>query len=125
MLYRPPLIQPEEFLIFDAQQLREATGNELALIEEVLSLYETDYEERMLRAHQCLQAEDYEGFHREIHTLKGSSGAIGAKRLEHVFNITLRTFKKEGFESCTPYLQSLPQVIQEFKEYLQTFRAQF
>ena len=59
-------------------ELKQLAETDEALIEEVLSVFRTDTAERIGRMQEAVDRGDFAAVKAEAHTLKGSSGQVGA-----------------------------------------------
>ncbi|MCK4671198.1 MAG: response regulator [Candidatus Aegiribacteria sp.] len=67
--------------VFDRSVLRESLGDDHELIEEILELFKSNSDEIMTSLKNAALKDDLETVRKNAHSLKGSSGNIGAKAL--------------------------------------------
>ena len=115
----PNSFQQGEHPAFDPSRLREATGGEPEFVKEIIELYIADFTERTARLSKHLATLDFDAAHNELHTLKGSSGAIGAKQLEWMFEATLESLREGQFAQSQDLVQQLPTAFQHFLNHIQ------
>jgi len=95
-------------------QLRKFGGMEL--IESVLTEFEQEASEILMRALALLSTKNYEELKKEIHTLKGNAGTIGAERLADLAAKVEKKLKQDNFEGLTENLQQLSFNLHLFKK---------
>lgn len=94
--------------------LRDCTLGEPALVQEILDLYKEDVPKRLQRASLSLQNNQFSEFHFEIHSIKGSSGSIGARQMEEVAKAMIELLKEERGAECEPLFEQLQQTFTLF-----------
>lgn len=67
----------------DLGTLQPVVGNDTSLYDELLSLYITDVGERLKRVEGQLITKEHKPLWLELHTIKGSSGTIGAMKMHY------------------------------------------
>ena len=89
ILSREPITETEQktgktkkgMTVFDRSVLMESLGDDQDLIKEILVLFKTNANEIMTSLKNAALKDDFETVRRSAHSLKGSSGNIGAKAL--------------------------------------------
>ncbi len=103
----------------DNSTLQDCTMGEPSLVEEILNLYKEDVPQRLERAETALQQNNYAACHFEIHSIKGSSGSVGARQVEAIAVLLIPQLKQEnGAESEALLLQ----IRQAFDTFLTRYR---
>lgn len=104
--------------VFDRSVLRESLGDDLELIKEIVELFKSNADEIMTSLKNAALEEDIETIRSSAHSLKGSSGNIGAKALgETMKNIEkacsdgdaneIRTMIRQSEEDFTDLMEEL------------------
>ena len=73
--------EKKEFAVFDRSVLRESLGDDDELVKEILDLFKSNADEIMTSLKNAASVNDIESVRKYAHSLKGSSGNIGAKAL--------------------------------------------
>lgn len=108
-------VEPEETamqnndvtLVFDREQLAAATGDDAALMREILDIFVANLDDLLARMERAADAGDLSGLSAIAHELKGSAGNVGARQLTQLaaqVEAAARTGKLDA-----EALQALPQ----------------
>lgn len=100
--------------VLDTALLSEIIDDNPSMMTEILLLYVEDVSERLQSLHRHIIQNNIEELKQEIHTIKGSSSAIGAKQMEGLLREIEIIGKNGGIsdynEILSPILESFYQV---------------
>lgn len=75
-------------------RLRLVLGDDIELHREIIDLYLADSRKRLAEMHAALNRQDLETLRRQAHAIKGSSGNVGAERVQQAA-LTLENMARE------------------------------
>lgn len=91
------------------------------MVQHLVGLFVKDSATRLQILLQALESQDTQQALKEMHTLKGSSGNLGASRLHHVTTRLEKDLKKEGLHALTQEnLDSIKSAFREVEEELKS-----
>ncbi|TNE46712.1 MAG: Hpt domain-containing protein [Deltaproteobacteria bacterium] len=98
----------------DNTTLQDCTMGEPSLVEEILNLYKEDVPQRLERAEAALEQSNFSACHFEIHSIKGSSGSVGARQVEALAVLLIPHLKQENGAESEALLQQIRQAFDSF-----------
>ena len=104
---------PQTTRAFDKSELLERVGGDAEICAEILKVFIDDIPVRIQEMEDALQRQDYETLKRGAHTIKGSSGNVGALKLQEAA-YQLETSAAAG--EMASAREKLDAIITEFKK---------
>ncbi len=95
-------------------QLRKYSGPEM--VREILKDFERETQEQLDQCLQSLKEEDYHTILRDLHTLKGSAGTLGAEKLADKAKQVEGDLKEQKYQKAPVGLQELNKIFKEFQD---------
>ncbi len=108
---QPVLLGNEQETMFDRAALLERLSGDDDLLEEILAAYLLDTEQLLTSLRQAVADRDFLIIKKHAHTIKGSSGNIGALRLQ---SLGLNVEKNAAAQDMTKVVFLIEQMEQEF-----------
>lgn len=116
------LSQIQDLPALDYTTLQENTFGEPLLVQELLTLYQDDMVVRLDKIQAAWLQQDTEACYFELHSMKGSSGSIGAKQLEAVAVTLLPLLKERNLKQCEPYVLHLREIYNAFLQEIERLK---
>lgn len=95
-------------------QLSKYGGMEL--IESVLIEFDEEASTQVANADALIKAKQFEEFRRDMHTLKGNAGTLGAEKLANLATIVEKRLKENNFDKMDKFLNQLKAGLSQFKD---------
>ena len=114
---REVLLEQHERLVLNQNtinQLRKFGGMEL--IESVLTEFDEEATMQIRNADKYIKSREFEEFRRDMHTLKGNAGTLGAEKLSDLASIVEKRLKEDNFDGLDKFLRQLESGLNQFKE---------
>lgn len=111
------LLEQNERLVLNQNtinQLRKFGGMEL--IESVLIEFDEEATVQIGNAEKYIKSRKFEEFRRDMHTLKGNAGTLGAEKLADVAATVEKRLKEDNFDELDKFLKQLKSKLNQFKE---------
>ncbi|MCP4458480.1 MAG: PAS domain S-box protein [Cytophagales bacterium] len=111
------LLEQNERLVLNQNtlnQLRKFGGMEL--IESVLTEFDVEASTQIANADPLIKVKQFEEFRRDMHTLKGNAGTLGAEKLADIATIIEKRLKENNFEALDKFVKQLRTGLNQFKE---------
>lgn len=111
--------------VLDIKPLEELTGGDPETIKELLDIYVEDVEERLQEFIELQGTDDEKSILRQIHTIKGSSATIGARRMQTSASRIEKILRAEGEkEDISLQIKDLQEEFKCIKEHIQVMLRQ-
>lgn len=111
----------DDSLLFDDSYFNSISSNDYSFQKNLLDSYITDTINRMEKISSLIEQNEIEGITIEIHTIKGSSFSIGAKKLGNMAKIIEDAVYEKDIDKVKTFFPELQKIFLETKNYLNKY----